>query len=165
MKTDVLRKSIKKVFEIRESVLIILIVIFAIVMSIVRPRFLGIGNVLSILLSLSSTALVGCGMSTLLVSGCMDLSVGSMSALSGVVTCLMIVDKVSVPLAFLLGLLIGVAGGLINGFIVTRWNISPFIVTLGTIIYRVSHHYQSADCRAPAFTFLTSKYTSRPSFS
>jgi ribose transport system permease protein len=133
MKIGALQKSIKKILEIRESVLIILIIVFAIVMTIVRPKFLGIGNVLSILLSLSSTALVGCGMCTLLVSGCMDLSVGSMAALSGVITCLMIVDKVPVPLAFLLGLLIGVAGGFINGFIVTRWNISPFIVTLGTM--------------------------------
>jgi ribose transport system permease protein len=133
MKTNTLQNSVKKVFEIRESVLVLLIIIFAIIMTIVRPKFLGIGNVLSILLSLSSTALVGCGMCTLLVSGCMDLSVGSMSALSGVVTCLMIVAKVPVPLAFLIGLLIGAAGGLVNGFIVTKWNISPFIVTLGTM--------------------------------
>ncbi|MDR1389113.1 MAG: ABC transporter permease [Treponema sp.] len=98
-----------------------------------RPKFLNLGNVLSIFLSLSSTALVGCGMCNLLVSGCMDLSVGSMAALSGVVTCLSIVGGVPVPLAFLMGLLIGVMGGLVNGFIVTKWNISPFIVTLGTM--------------------------------
>jgi ribose transport system permease protein len=133
MKTTVLRSNIKKIFEIRESVLMVLIIIFALVMTVVRPKFLGIGNVLSIFLSLSSTALVGCGMCTLLVSGCMDLSVGSMAALSGVVTCLSIVDGVPVPVAFLIGLLIGAAGGLVNGFIVTKWNISPFIVTLGTM--------------------------------
>jgi ribose transport system permease protein len=133
MNGNTFQRNAKKVFEIRESVLILLIVIFAVVMVIVRPKFMGIGNVLSILLSLSSTALVACGMCTLLVSGCMDLSVGSMTALSGVVTCLMIVAKVPVPLAFAAGLLIGAAGGLVNGFIVTRWNISPFIVTLGTM--------------------------------
>jgi len=133
MKIAKIGLKIKKLFEIRESVLVILIIIFALAMTIVRPRFLGVGNILSILLSLSSTALVACGMCSLLVSGCMDLSVGSMAALSGVVSCLMIVDGMPVPLAFILGLLIGAGGGLINGLLVTHWNISPFIITLGTM--------------------------------
>jgi ribose transport system permease protein len=100
-----------------------------------KQKFLGGANILVILLSLSSTALIGCGMTVLLASGCMDLSVGSMAALAGVVTCQLFHGGavVPVPVAFLIGLAVGVVGGFLNGLVVTRWNISPFIVTLGTM--------------------------------
>ncbi len=127
--------SIKKLFAIRESVLTAMIIVFALVVFLFKGKFLSGANILVILLALSSTALIGCGMTVLLASGCMDLSVGSMAALSGVVTCQLFTggSAFPVPIAFLVGLLVGVAGGLINGLVVTRWNISPFIVTLGTM--------------------------------
>lgn len=127
--------SIRKVFAFRESVLTAMIIVFALVVFLFKAKYLSGANILVIMLALSSTALIGCGMTVLLASGCMDLSVGSMAALAGVVTCQLFHggSGIPVPVAFLIGLLVGVAGGLINGFVVTRWNISPFIVTLGTM--------------------------------
>lgn len=127
--------SIKKIFAIREGVLTAMIIVFALVVFLFKSKFLGGPNILVILLSLSSTALIGCGMTVLLASGCMDLSVGSMAALAGVVTCQLFTggSNFPVPVAFLIGLAVGVVGGMVNGLVVTRWNISPFIVTLGTM--------------------------------
>lgn len=125
--------SIKKLFEIRESALVILIILFAAIMACFMPKFLGPSNLLAIFISLSSTAVVACGMCVLLVTGCMDLSVGSISAFSGVITCQLLNNVgLPVPLAIIAGVLVGAAIGFINGFIVIKWNISPFIVTLGT---------------------------------
>ncbi len=125
--------SIKKLFEIRESALVILIILFAVVMVCFKPKFLNLNNILAIFISLSSTAVVACGMCILLVSGCMDLSVGSISAFSGVITC-QLLNSAGMPVivSIIAGVLIGAVIGLINGFIVIKWNISPFIVTLGT---------------------------------
>ncbi len=124
--------SIRKLFEIRESALVVLIIIFAVIMVCVKPKFLSINNILAIFISLSSTATLACGMCVLLVSGCMDLSVGSMSAFSGVICCqLMNSFGVPVVISIVAGVLLGLIVGLINGFIVVKWNIAPFIITLG----------------------------------
>ncbi len=125
--------SLKKLFEVREAALFVLIVLFAVIMVCVRPKFLGMGNIMAILISMSSTAVVACGMCALLVTGMMDLSVGSMSALSGVICCqLMMNYNLPIIVAILGSLLLGALVGVVNGFFVIKWNISPFIVTLGT---------------------------------
>lgn len=128
-----IKETIVKMLQVRESALVVLIILFGMIMMVVRPNFISPGNLLAILLSLSSTALVGCGMCILLVSGNMDLSVGSTAALAGVVTCLLFNMDFPILIAVFCGLMIGVLAGLLNGFVVTKWDISPFIVTLGSM--------------------------------
>jgi len=125
------KKFIKRIFEARESVLILLIIVGAIALSFVSKKFFTFGNIKAIFLGLSVEAMVAAGMAVLLVSGGLDLSIGSTMALSGVLTCLCINAGVPVVISIIIGLLVGVLIGLISGTIISRWNINPFIVTLG----------------------------------
>ena len=122
---------VKKIFEARESVLVVLIILGSIVLSIVSNKFFTFGNIKAIFLGLSVEAMIAAGMAVLLVSGGLDLSIGSTMALSGVITCLFINSGVPVILSIIIGLMIGALIGFISGTIISRWSINPFIVTLG----------------------------------
>ncbi|KJS50600.1 MAG: hypothetical protein VR66_02190 [Peptococcaceae bacterium BRH_c23] len=122
-----------RLLEVRELVLIVLILLGGFAMSLVSPIFLNPANLLAILLGVSIDGIIAAGMTVLLVSGGFDLSVGSTLALSGIVTCLCIKAGFPVPLAVSTGILSGALVGLVNGLIVTKWRIHPFIVTLGML--------------------------------
>ena len=126
-----IKGMVKKIFEARESVLVVLIILGTIVLSLVSKKFFTFGNIKAIFLGLSVEAMVAAGMAILLVSGGLDLSIGSTMALSGVVTCLFINAGLPVFLSIIIGLLVGALIGLISGTIISRWQINPFIVTLG----------------------------------
>ncbi len=125
--------KIRRFFEIREFVLVFIILAGAVVMSFVSPIFLSMPNMKAILLGLSVEAIIAAGMTILLVSGGLDMSVGSTMAFSGVIACMAIKAGVPVFFSVILGIASGSAVGLINGIIVARWQINPFIVTLGML--------------------------------
>jgi ribose transport system permease protein len=95
------------------------------------PHFLTVPNLLNIAQQTSINAVVAVGMTYVIVSGGIDLSVGSIVALSGVVLGAALHGGQSLPVALLLGLATGVACGLINGTLVSAGRLPPFIVTLG----------------------------------
>lgn len=66
-----------------------------------------------------------------IIAGGIDLSVGSVLALVGVITSLILADEHPIPLAIVSGLLVGMGCGFVNGFLVTKGRIPPFIATLG----------------------------------
>ena len=78
------------------------------------------------------------GTGLVIITGGIDLSVGSMLALTGVLLSMALVDwHLPWPVAALFVLLVAVTLGLIHGFLITRFNMQPFIVTLcGLLIYR-----------------------------
>jgi len=125
--------SLIRLLEIRELVLVFIIVLGGIVMSIVSPIFLKPSNLMAILLGLSVEAIIAAGMTVLLVSGGLDLSVGSTVAFSGVIACMCIKAEIPVFISIILGILSGALIGLVNGLIIARWEINPFIVTLGML--------------------------------
>ncbi len=100
-----------------------------------EPRFAGLpqqaANIEAILIGLSMEATIAIGMAILLISGGLDLSVGSTLALTGVVTGLVLNAGVPAVLAILVGLLAALLVGLANGLLVARLGINPFITTLG----------------------------------
>ncbi len=118
----------------REFILVLVIVGFTIIISLANPIFLTKLNFEAMLLALSVEATIAVGMVILLISGGLDLSVGSTLALVGVVTGLVLVAGVSTIPAILIGLLTGLGVGLINGFLISKMKINPFITTLGTMI-------------------------------
>ena len=120
-----------KLLAIRELMLVGLILIIWILLTITVPIFLNPSNIKAILLGLSIEAIVAIGMTNVLVSGGFDLSVGSTLALAGVVTCLSIKAGIPLFISIILGILTGSIIGLINGYIITKWRINPFITTLG----------------------------------
>lgn len=91
------------------------------------------GNLQSILLFMTSVAIVGYGMTIIIVAGELDLSVGSIYGLSSMSTALMWKGGMHFLLAAFLGVLVGALAGFINGIIVTKLRVNSFIATLGTL--------------------------------
>ena len=95
------------------------------------PHFLTVPNLLNIAQQTSINAIVAVGMTYVIISGGIDLSVGSIVALSGVVLGAALQDGQALPLALALALATGVACGLLNGALISLGGLPPFIVTLG----------------------------------
>lgn len=129
-----LAAALRRIAAFRESVLIIVIVVFSLIMALSSSVFLSPLNLEAILLALSVEAIIAVGMVLLLISGGLDLSVGSILAFSGVVTGLALSLEVPALPAILLGLLAALSVGLVNGLLIARLEINPFITTLGTMI-------------------------------
>lgn len=95
------------------------------------PHFLTVPNLLNIAEQTSINAVVAAGMTYVIVSGGIDLSVGSIVALSGVVLGVALQAGFPLPFALALALGAGAACGLVNGALVSLGRLPPFIVTLG----------------------------------
>ncbi len=97
-------------------------------------NFLAQKNIFNVLRQISDNILLACGMTMVIILGGIDLSVGAVIALSGVLSagC---VTRLGLPLvpALLVGLLIGLAVGVFNGLVASKTSIPPFIVTLATM--------------------------------
>jgi ribose transport system permease protein len=95
------------------------------------PAFRTIENFRNIGFQTAVIVLLAAGQTLVIIAGGIDLSVGSVLALVGVVTAWMLQRGSSVFLSVVVGLLVGVTCGAINGFLVTKGRIPPFITTLG----------------------------------
>jgi len=124
----------KQLASMREFILLLVIIAFTILMAIASPIFITRLNIEAILLALSVEATIAIGMVILLISGGLDLSVGSTLAFVGVVTGLALSSGLNTVLSILLGLLAALGVGLLNGTLVAKLKINPFITTLGTMI-------------------------------
>jgi ribose transport system permease protein len=98
-----------------------------------NDSFVSVDNFRNILIQASVISVVAVPMALLLIAGKVDLSVGSTLALGGVVTGLLISDGAPLALAIPAGVLAGAAVGAVNGVLVTVWDLSPIIVTLGAL--------------------------------
>jgi fructose transport system permease protein len=111
-------------------VLVLSIALFSIV---VGARFFHPFNLSLILQQVTIIAIVGSAQTLVILTAGVDLSVGAIMVLSSVVMGrLAVMDGVPVILAFPIGMLVGTACGFVNGFLVTKIKLPPFIVTLGT---------------------------------
>ena len=95
------------------------------------PYFLTVPNLLNVAQQTSVNALIAVGMTFVILSAGIDLSVGSIVAFSGVVLGSLLHAGVPVPLAIAGGLLVGFGCGLVNGLLITLGRLPPFIATLG----------------------------------
>ncbi|WP_206811916.1 ABC transporter permease [Paradesulfitobacterium ferrireducens] len=120
-----------------ELTLLIAYVAMIIAFSILSPYFLSIRNFMNIGLSASITGITATGMTLVLLMGGLDLSVGSIIALVGIIMAVLMKGGTSVPAVVLVGLVVGLISGLINGLFITKVKINPLITTLSTMaIYR-----------------------------
>lgn len=114
-------------------VLALIIVIFALT----TPNFFGWRNAENVITQVSITGILAIGMTYVIISGEIDLSVGAVLGLSGVVAALLAREQLGVWIPLVGGVLTGIVTGLINGVLITRGNIPPFIVTLaGLSVFR-----------------------------
>ncbi len=95
------------------------------------PHFLTISNLLNIAQQTSINAIIAAGMTFVIISGGIDLSVGSVLALSGVVLGGLLVGNHSMVVGLAGGLLVGLLCGCVNGVLVSVGGLPPFIATLG----------------------------------
>ncbi len=78
--------------------------------------------------------ILACGEQLMIIAGLIDLSVGSVLALAGCVSASVVVNTGNAPLAILVGLVVGLLCGAVNGGILVLFDIPPFITTLATMM-------------------------------
>jgi ribose transport system permease protein len=109
-----------------------LVVIF-IIFAVASPFFLTQENLINVLQQSSINGCIAVGMTLVIISGGIDLSVGSTAAFAAVVGAKAMVAGLPLPVAILAACLVGMGSGLANGLLVAYAGLQPFIVTLGTL--------------------------------
>ena len=122
------KKLINQINIYRSVLILIVICIFA---SILSSSFLSVSNLFNVVKQITVAGIVGCGMTFVILTGGIDLSVGSIVGLAGAIAAGILVSTENVFLAILAALGIGIVCGAINGFFVAQCEIPPFIATLG----------------------------------
>ncbi|MDY0094495.1 MAG: D-allose ABC transporter permease [Candidatus Vecturithrix sp.] len=113
--------------------ILLILLLLVVIMGILSPKyFLTVNNLVQIILQSSITILIAVGeFFAILIAG-IDLSVGSVLALTGMVTAKLLVNGVPILLAVLFGgVILGGALGSVNGFLVVQTGLHPFIITMG----------------------------------
>jgi ribose transport system permease protein len=116
--------------------LLVTLVLALLLISLFSPQYLSLENALVVALQIAFVGIASLGTASLIIGGNVDLSIGSQYALCAV-SAAMLAKDLPVPLAWIAAILLGATLGFINGLMVWRINISPIIITLGTLtIYR-----------------------------
>lgn len=95
-------------------------------------KFIQVNNLLTVLLQITPYAILGFGLTFVLITGGTDLSAGSVVGFGGIVCAKLLISGVPIWIAIIGGVAVGALAGLINGLIITKLNVTPFIATLGT---------------------------------
>ncbi|WP_053955484.1 ribose ABC transporter permease [Inediibacterium massiliense] len=112
---------------------IIGLIVFSLIVSLLSPRFLTLPNILNVLRQTSINSIIAAGMTFVILTGGIDLSVGSILAFSGAVSAYLISSGVHVFLSVAIALVIGVLAGCFSGMIISKGKVQPFIATLVTM--------------------------------
>jgi ribose transport system permease protein len=111
--------------------LVISFLLLCLVLALLSDRFLTMNNAVNVLRQSTINGIIAVGMTFVILTAGIDLSVGATLALSTVVTADLLQRGIPVPLAILAGLGLGAALGLANGLIITKARVPPFVATLG----------------------------------
>jgi len=122
-----------RVIDVQQLGIIFVLIALVIIMGVISPVFLSARNIRNILQQVSTIGILAMGSTVLMISGGIDLSVGSIVSVAAVVMGTMIKAGAPAELAILAGLLIGCAIGLVNGLLAAYTKAHPFILTLGTM--------------------------------
>lgn len=110
------------------------LIVLCIVIAIINPNFITSNNIMNVLRQTSTNLYLALAMTMVIILGGIDLSVGSIMAVTGVATTMSIATfDIPVIVAVLIGILVGVLFGAINGYISATTIIPPFIITLATM--------------------------------
>lgn len=117
---------------IRKFGLLIIISLMVIIMSFISPVFMTKSNIINILRQVSVNGILAIGLTFVILTGGIDLSVGSLFAVTGVISGSLLVSGASPFTAILIGILASVTFGVLNGILISYFNLPPFIATLAT---------------------------------
>ena len=129
---DKLKRLGRTLLRRNELGTILPLVILLVTVGIVNKDFFAIGNIMDIGRTASFSFMVAVPMTFLLSTGSMDLSIGAVTSFGGVICAFALEAGFPIPLAIALALFAGACVGLVNGLIVVRYDMPPFITTLGT---------------------------------
>ena len=104
-----------------------------VIVAIIEPKFLSLQNFSNVLMQVSSVIMVGSAVTMVLISGNLDLSVGAVGAMAGVLYAMLARDGMSVLPAAGLAILAGGIIGLTNGSIISAFRLPSFIITMATM--------------------------------
>ena len=127
------RSIIKRITGWREFNVVLAVIALSAILAVSSDAFLTTANLFSVMRSFSLTAIMAVGMTMVIITGGIDLSVGSIMGLAGLLTAMMIQGGLPVNLAVAGGLLTGCGLGLANGLMITKLGLPPFIATLGML--------------------------------
>ena len=109
------------------------LIILFVGLSIASPHFLTSTNLSSVVRQTAVINIMALGMTMIIIAGGIDLSVGAILAMGGLLGTMAMEKGLSIPSGILIGILTGLLCGLANGLLTTKLRIAPFIVTLGTL--------------------------------
>lgn len=124
-------KIAKKIFSQREVTVFLIILLVVAITSIIQPKFLSSNNMRSVALSVSVDGLFAIGLTLALILGGIELSVGSVAAMTCVITGYLALQGINIWVACAASIISGLFVGLFNGFMISKIGLPPFIVTLG----------------------------------
>ena len=131
------RPAWRRLLITREMAIIALLAVVVIVASVIVPKFATPVTMGYLLFDITPILFIALAMAPVMITGDIDLSVGSMVGLSGVTLGLCTQAGLSIPLAALAALAVGALGGLVNGLLITRIRLPALAVTIGTLaLYR-----------------------------
>jgi ribose transport system permease protein len=110
------------------------VIFLFIIFSITAPNFFTARSILSLALQTSAVTIMGIGVTFPIITGGIDLSIGSVIALAGTVAVMVAIAGVPIWISMIVGLLVGAICGLLNGLMITRLKLPPFIATLGMMM-------------------------------
>jgi ribose/xylose/arabinose/galactoside ABC-type transport system permease subunit len=122
--------DISKVLLGNKTVFILILLLF--IMSLVSDVFLTKTNLFNVLRQICVSVILGCGYTIIIGSGHIDLSVGTMMGLVGILVGKLLLAGVPITIAIFIGCLIGASCGALNATLITVFGLQPFIVTLAT---------------------------------
>lgn len=117
----------------REFGVLMVLLGIVVVLSIATPSFLKAQNIINIVRQMTEIGIMAIGMTMVIVSAEIDLSIGSIYGATAMIAAILIKDGVSPTIAFVIAIAVGAAIGFINGFLSTKARMPAFIVTLGTM--------------------------------
>lgn len=110
------------------------LLILSVIVSVLSPRFLTTANLLNVFRQTSINAIIAAGMTFVILTAGIDLSVGSTLAFSSAVAAGMLASGTNIIVAIISSVLIGGLAGVFNGIVITKGKVQPFIATLSTMI-------------------------------
>lgn len=109
------------------------LIVITVILGLLSDNFFTLNNILNLLRQVSVNALIAFGMTFVILTAGIDLSVGSLLALGSALTAGLLTSGIDPILAVFIGLIIGLVLGALNGLIITKGKVAPFIATLATM--------------------------------
>lgn len=110
-----------------------ILLVLVVCAALISPAFLKPRNLSNVIKSMSIVALVAFGQTMVLILGKIDLSVGSVMALTGCISCMLVSQTGNLALGLVAGVAVGALCGAVNGFVISYFQIPAFIITLATM--------------------------------